>query len=75
MRTFCLSIEDARYSAPTLEFATVQDPDEARQMAHERLESSPYHLAVKVREDDELVFWLRRLHASARDVPAYHSGL
>ncbi len=75
MRTFCLSIEDARYSAPTLEFATVQHPDEARQVAHDRLEASPYHVAVKVREDDELVFWLRRLHASAQQVPAYQSGL
>ena len=62
MRTICLSIEDARYDAPTLEITKVRDRDAARDVAHERLTASPYHTAVKVREDDELLFWLRRLH-------------
>jgi hypothetical protein len=61
MRTICLSIEDARYPAPTLEVATVRDHEAARAVAQERLEASPYHLAVKVRQDNELLFWFRRL--------------
>ena len=67
MRTICLSIEDTRYTEPTLEFATVRDRNAAREVAHDRLQASPFHVAVKVREDEELLFWLSRLHASGHD--------
>jgi hypothetical protein len=62
MRRITLSIEDARFAEPTLEVATVRDRQAARRIAQDRLQASPHHLAVKVREDDELVVWLRRLH-------------
>ena len=75
MRTISLSIEDARYDAPTLEITTVRDRKAARKVAHDRLQASPYHLAVKVREDDELLFWLRRLHAERHESPAFHAGV
>jgi hypothetical protein len=59
-------IEDTRFSAPTLELATVRDRKAASQIAQDRLQASPFHMAVKVREGDELLFWFRRLHASDR---------
>lgn len=76
MRTICLSIEDTRYDAPTLEFATVRDSTAARKVAQDRLQASPYHMAVKVRDDNELLFWLRRLHGSAHEgqAQAQHAG-
>ena len=61
MRKIRLSIEDARLVAPIIELATVRDRDAARQIAQDRLDASPHHVAVKVREGDELVFWLRRM--------------
>jgi hypothetical protein len=67
MRTISLLIEDARYAAPTLEIATVRDRNAARQVARDRLQASPYHLGVKVREDEELLFWFRRLHGQTPD--------
>ena len=70
MRTIRLSIEDARFVAPILELATVRDRKAAHQIAQDRLEASPYHVAVKVREGDELVCWLRRMHASTFESPA-----
>lgn len=75
MRTIRLAIEDARYAEPTLEIATVRDHKAARKVAHDRLQASPYHVAVKVREDDELLFWLRRLHAEAQAGEACQAGL
>jgi hypothetical protein len=75
MRTISLSIEDARYASPTLEIARVRDHKAARKIAHDRLQASPYHLAVKVREDDELLFWLRRLHAEGQESQACHAGV
>jgi hypothetical protein len=65
MRTIRLSIEDARHVAPIIELAEVRDRNAARQIAQERLHASPFHVAVKVREGDELVFWLSRIQAPA----------
>jgi hypothetical protein len=62
MRTIRLSIEDARQVGPILELAKVRDREAARQIAQDRLQASPFHVAVKVREGDELLFWLRRMH-------------
>ncbi|QUD86924.1 hypothetical protein [Phenylobacterium montanum] len=67
MPQICLAIEDTRFDAPTVELATVRDRTAARKVAQERLQASPYHLAVKVREGDELVCWLRRLHTAANE--------
>lgn len=73
MPTICLTIEDTRFAAPTQELTTVRDRKAARRIAQERLEASPYHLAVKVREGDELLFWFRRLH-TANESQAYHGA-
>ena len=75
MRTICLSIEDVRHATPTLEFATVRDRQAAREVARDRLQASPYHLAVKVREDDELLFWLHRPYVSAQAGQEDHASL
>ena len=64
MPTISLIIEDARFPAPTLEHANVSDRTAAREIAQDRLQASPYHMAVKVREGDELLFWFRRMHGA-----------
>lgn len=70
MPTICLTIEDTRFASPTRELATVRDHKAARKIAQDRLQASPYHLAVKVREGEELLFWLRRLHVSEPELQA-----
>ncbi|MBV9996537.1 MAG: hypothetical protein JO127_15135 [Caulobacteraceae bacterium] len=66
MRTFNLVIQDARSSMPTYESATARDPNAARRIAQERLEASPFHVGVQVRDDDEaLLFWFRRIAPTA----------
>ncbi|MBV9510504.1 MAG: hypothetical protein JO303_09525 [Caulobacteraceae bacterium] len=70
MRTFNLVIQDARYLAPTHETATARDSSAARTLARRRLEASPHHLGVQVRDDDQLLFWLRRLGHNASAQPA-----
>jgi hypothetical protein len=74
MRTFNLVIHDARYSLPTLELATARDRNGARRLARERLEASPHHLGVQVRDDEELLFWFRRLEPTAHPL-AQHAEL
>jgi hypothetical protein len=49
MQTYCLYIEDDRYSVPTLLFIIAADDAEAQRIAAEKL-SEPHHLAVEVRE-------------------------
>ena len=71
MRTFNLFIHDARYAGPTRELATAADPAGAKRLAQQRLHESPYHLGVEVRDDEEeLLFWFRRMQAPAGEVHA-----
>lgn len=66
MRTFNLVIQDARYPAPTIEVATARDPQGVQQIARQRLEASPHHVGVQVRDDDQLLYWFRRVGQAAR---------
>lgn len=75
MPTICLTIDDTRFDAPTVELTTVRDRKAARKVAQDRLQASPYHLAVKVREGDELLFWLRRLHAANHEPQGLQASL
>ena len=75
MRTFNLCIHDIRYAGPTRELATAPDPAGAKRLAQERLWESPYHLGVEVRDDEEeLIFWLRRMQPSG-DAAAQFASL
>ncbi len=65
MRTFNLVIQDVRCAAPMLEQATARDSDGARQIARRRLEESPFHVSVEVRDEAELLCWFRRMDHSA----------
>ncbi len=68
MRTFSLFIEDTRYSVPTLVLATVKDESRIRELARARLEESPFHVAVEVREGDLYLFSLpQRDHQPSRE--------
>ncbi len=60
MRMFNLFIEDARYTVPTLDIVTVRDAQCALELAVKRLNDSPHHVAVEVREGDELLARLGR---------------
>lgn len=55
VRDFTFAIYDERYTAPTLLLVSVTDEKRACEMAKERLERSPFHLAVEVREGDRLI--------------------
>ncbi|MDR3511794.1 MAG: hypothetical protein P4L73_09175 [Caulobacteraceae bacterium] len=60
MRTYSLYIQDTRYSVSTLDFATARDERRVREIALQRLEDSPNHVAVEVWSDDALLFSVRR---------------
>jgi hypothetical protein len=66
MRTFNLIIKDERFSLPTHEQATARDQNGARRIARQRLEASPHHVAIQVRDDERLLFWFSRLTPEAR---------
>jgi ribosome-binding protein aMBF1 (putative translation factor) len=55
MRTFTFFLTDRRYEVPTVAFVTAQDVERAAELARERLGESPHHLAVELRENDELI--------------------
>ncbi|MDB5428976.1 MAG: hypothetical protein JWP35_92 [Caulobacter sp.] len=60
MREFMFYMTDGRYSTPTWFAAVLADEAGARDMARHRLDESPFHLAVDVVEDDELLFCVTR---------------
>ena len=55
MRTFTFFLTDQRYSVPTVAFVTARDVERAGELARERLDESPHHLAIELFENDELV--------------------
>jgi hypothetical protein len=67
MRTYSLHIHDDRYAVPTLDLATAGDEAGVREIAGERLEASPNHLAVEVRAGDAMLFSLSRDESSPDD--------
>lgn len=60
MKTYVLYIHDDRYSVPTLDSITVADDERAKEVAAERLASSPHYRAAELWEDDRLVEKLAR---------------
>ena len=55
MRTFTFFLTDQRYSVPTVAFITARDVEWAAELARKQLGESPHHLAVELRENDELI--------------------
>jgi hypothetical protein len=75
MRTFHFFIEDERYTVPTLAIVTVRDERRALELARQRLEESPHHLAVEVCEDDaSLARIVRDRRTLAASIPSQHLG-
>jgi hypothetical protein len=60
MKTYVLYLHDDRYSVPTLDSIIVDGDERGRQLAAERLASSPHYLLVELWEDDRLVVKLQR---------------
>jgi hypothetical protein len=65
VRTFEFYIEDERYSVSTLEVLLVEDEARARVLAERRLNDSPTHVAVTVRENNHVLFVLARSQSGA----------
>ncbi|HZK99381.1 MAG TPA: hypothetical protein VFC47_05740 [Caulobacteraceae bacterium] len=55
MKTYTLYIHDRRYSAPTMDFLTVAGDQRARELAVQRLASSPHYTRAELWEDERLV--------------------
>jgi hypothetical protein len=55
MKTYVLYIHDDRYAVPTLDTITVGGDERARELAGERLASSPHYYAADLWEGDRLV--------------------
>jgi ribosome-binding protein aMBF1 (putative translation factor) len=55
MRTFTFFLTDRRYTVPTVAFITAVDVGRAVEIARQQLDASPHHLAIELRENDELV--------------------
>jgi hypothetical protein len=60
MRTFHLFISDERETTPRLAVVTVKSAERALELARNRLEASPHHVAVEVHEGDEMIARLDR---------------
>ncbi len=60
MKTYLLYIHDDRYTVPTLDSIAVDGDERARELALERLASSPHYRAADLWEDDRLVEKLTR---------------
>ncbi len=60
MKTYLLYIHDDRYTVPTLDSIAVDGDERARELAAERLASSPHYLTAELWEDDRLVEKLTR---------------
>lgn len=63
MRQLSAFVFDSRYSVPTLRLVLASGADAARQ-AHLILEESPFHEAVELRSEDELLVRVERSAAS-----------
>ena len=55
MKTYALYIHDDRYTVPTLDTITVGGDERARELAGDRLASSPHYYATELWEGDRLV--------------------
>jgi hypothetical protein len=55
MKTYVLYVHDDRYTVPTMDTVTVSGDERARELAGQRLASSPHYHAVELWEGDRLV--------------------
>ena len=60
MPTVSFFVDDDRYAVPTLDFVNVEDGRRALEAAKRRLEESPHHLGVEIRDDDKVLAHLMR---------------
>lgn len=59
MRTYAIYIRDARYSVPSLLLVDA-GADRVADLAREKLDESPHHLAVEVVDGDTVLFRIQR---------------
>jgi hypothetical protein len=74
LRLFSLLTTDRRYSVPILTLLLTEDPAAAIARAAEALAASAFHVAVEVREGDELIYRAVKGVGAAAD-PLTHGEL
>ncbi|HRD28461.1 MAG TPA: hypothetical protein PLO65_09190 [Caulobacter sp.] len=60
MRTYAIYIRDVRYSVPSLLLVEAAAEERVADIARQKLEESPHHLAVEVVEGDTVLFRFQR---------------
>jgi len=60
MRTYAIYIRDARYSVPSLLLVDAGVDERIADLAREKLDESPHHLAVEVVDGDTVLFRIQR---------------
>jgi len=60
VRTYAIYIRDVRYSVPSLLLVEAAAEERVADIARQKLEESPHHLAVEVVEGDTVLFRFQR---------------